>query len=838
MRRVTPIFVGVPCLLATAFPTHAQSTPSIFPGGIVNAASYAAAAPLAPGSIAAAFGNFLLTAPAAETGPALPTNLGGLSLQLSGGQLAPLFYASGGEVNFQVPWELAGATQMSVSALLNNQPGASQTVSIAPFAPGIFSLNSQGTGQGAILDSAYKVVDASNPATAGSSYIQIYATGLGAVSNQPASGSPALAVPLSQTTATPTVAIGDAPATVIFSGLAPTLVGVYQINALVPVGSAIGIAVPVSISIGGVPSNTVTMAVNPPPGPSPIPSITALSPFSAAPGATSSTLTITGTGFVPSSSVSVNGVSRSATFVSGSQLTVTLTAPTLAAAGSYPVAVVNPSPGGGMSNAVNFIVQAGFGSTATSSIAWSNFGRDAQHTALSLNPSQPLNRIRWSTPVDLKPQYTSNELLIHYGSPLLTPQNTVIVPVKTGATSGFEVEALSAANGAVLWTLASDYVLPPHDWVPEFGPALTPSSRVYLPGAGGTVYYRDSPDSATGQQGQIAFYGLANYQSNEQSYTANVMISTPIVSDSAGDIYFGFEVIGATPLQLQSGIARIGASGQGSWIAASAAAGDPTITEVVQNCTPALSQDQGKIYIAVSNGSYGYLLALNSTTLQKVASVALKDPVSGQSSTLSDLGTASPTIGVDGDVYYGVLENPEGENHYRGWLLHFDSLLANSKTPGAFGWDDTPSIVPSFMVPSYAGTSPYLLMTKYNDYADAGGTGQNRIAILDPNATETYTLTGTKVMNEVATILGATPNTGLPGVKEWCIDSAAVDPATGSVLAGSEDGKLYRWDLATNSFSQSIVLTSGLGEAYTPTLIGPDGSVYAINNATLFAVGQ
>jgi hypothetical protein len=364
--------------------------------------------------------------------------------------------------------------------------------------------------------------------------------------------------------------------------------------------------------------------------------------------------------------------------------------------------------------------------------------------------SQPLNRIRWSTPVDLKPQYTSNELLIHYGSPLLTPQNTVIVPVKTGATSGFEVEALSAANGAVLWTLASDYVLPPHDWVPEFGPALTPSSRVYLPGAGGTVYYRDSPDSATGPQGQIAFYGLANYQANEQSYTANVMISTPIVSDSAGDIYFGFEVIGATPLQLQSGIARISASGQGSWIAASAAAGDPTITEVVQNCTPALSQDQGTIYIAVSNGSYGYLLALNSTTLQKVASVALKDPVSGQSATLSDDGTASPTIGVDGDVYYGVLENPEGENHYRGWLLHFDSLLANSKTPGAFGWDDTASMVPSFMVPSYAGTSPYLLMTKYNDYADAGGTGQNRIAILDPNATETYTLTGTKVMNEVA----------------------------------------------------------------------------------------
>src|SRR5581483_12459638 len=49
-------------------------------------------------------------------------------------------------------------------------------------------------------------------------------------------------------------------------------------------------------------------------------------------------------------------------------------------------------------------------------------------------------------------------------------------------------------------------------------------------------------------------------------------------------------------------------------------------------------------------------------------------------------------------------------------------------------------------------------------------------------------------------------------------------------------GKLYRWDLSTNTFTQSIVLTAGIGEAYTPTIIGVDGTVYAINNATLFAV--
>ena len=93
-------------------------------------------------------------------------------------------------------------------------------------------------------------------------------------------------------------------------------------------------------------------------------------------------------------------------------------------------------------------------------------------------------------------------------------------------------------------------------------------------------------------------------------------------------------------------------------------------------------------------------------------------------------------------------------------------------------------------------------------------------------------------MREVLTMAGVTPDGAAPAVKEWCINSAAVDPASNSILVGSEDGKLYRWDLSTNTLSQNVVLTSGLGEAYTPTAIGPDGKVYAINNATLFAVGR
>jgi hypothetical protein len=121
------------------------------------------------------------------------------------------------------------------------------------------------------------------------------------------------------------------------------------------------------------------------------------------------------------------------------------------------------------------------------------------------------------------------------------------------------------------------------------------------------------------------------------------------------------------------------------------------------------------------------------------------------------------------------------------------------------------------------------------------GNGENRIAILDPNATEKDPITpSVLVMNEVITILGPTPDPqqGFPdAVYEWCINTAAVDPFTKSILANSEDGNLYRWDLTSNTLTQKIKLSTGIGEAYTPTLIGSDGTAYAINDAVLDAIG-
>ncbi len=228
-------------------------------GAGVNSADYSTG--VAPGSIASFFGNFLVQGPLFAYSFPIPTSLGGLSLEFSGVAPARLFYAASGQVNAQVPWELSGQSQATITATSNGQTSAPITVKLATYAPGIYSINGQGSGQGAILDATYRLVDATNPATAGSDVVQIYCTGLGPVTNQPATGSPAPGNPLAATIETPAVTIGGVPAKVVTSVLAPGYAGLYQINAQIPSASAKGPAVPVVISIGGVTSNTVTMAV-------------------------------------------------------------------------------------------------------------------------------------------------------------------------------------------------------------------------------------------------------------------------------------------------------------------------------------------------------------------------------------------------------------------------------------------------------------------------------------------------------------------------------------------------------------------------------------------------
>jgi hypothetical protein len=321
---------------------------------------------------------------------------------------------------------------------------------------------------------------------------------------------------------------------------------------------------------------------------------------------------------------------------------------------------------------------------------------------------------------------------------------------------------------------------------------------------------------------------------------AAITINTPLTIDATGNVFFGF-VATPNPAGLVSGFARLAANGNGTWISATAAANDAGIDRPAMNSAPAISHDGAVAYVAVSNPQgQGYLLGLDSATLTPLSRTALLDPVTGAPAYINPDGTASPTVGPDGDVFFGVLESNRPAHNYRGWLLHFNSALTQTKIPGGFGWDDTASIVPAAAVAAYSGTSTYLVMTKYNNYAGAGtGDGKNRMAILDPGQSAPDGISGNPAMVEVLTVLGPTPDAGYPGgVKEWCVNTAVVDPVTNSVLVNSEDGQMYRWNLLTNSLTEQIRFTNGLGESYTPTALGPDGVVYAINNAVLFAVGR
>jgi hypothetical protein len=476
------------------------------------------------------------------------------------------------------------------------------------------------------------------------------------------------------------------------------------------------------------------------------------------------------------------------------------------------------------------------------------FGGNTQHTSVYTAPAQNLNAIKWSTTIDFHPT-----TIAHYGAPVITASNTVLVPVKT-SNDGFRVDAFNGNNGAAKYSINTDYILPAHNWIPVYNPCIATGSfgtRMYYAGAGGTILHIDNPDSnSPGAPVREAFYSIANYNSNPAAYNSTIFVNTPLTSDAAGNVYFGFRVQGTAPAPLntsQSGIARIDANGSGIYVLAGPAAGDGNISRVSHNVAPALSNDGSTVYVVVkwsTNNSYAYLLGLNSTTLATKYSVFLRDPRNGNPASVPDDGTASPMIAPDGDVYFGVLAANSGS---RGFLLRFSGDLSVTKTPGGFGWDYTPGIVPASLVPSYTGSSSYLLFSKYNDYAGADGSGINRVALLDPNATQIdphSSAAGLVEMREVLTLIGPTPDAGpdpsiFPlSVKEWCINAPAVNPANKSVYFTSEDGRSYRWNLATNTLDQSVVLTPGVLEPYVPTVIGPDGTVYTLNGGTFFALGN
>jgi uncharacterized protein (TIGR03437 family) len=237
--------------------------PLVGSGAIVNAASFAAQYPLAPGSIITLFGSNLARDRAIASSLPLPASLAGSSLAFAG-QSAPMLFASDGQVNAIVPYGLAVNAPQALIVSRAEALSVPQSVILAAAAPGIFTVDSSGKGQGIIIgvDSSgnQALADSSHPVKAGQAIV-IYCTGLGEVDPPVATGSPAPLAPLSTTIQQIDVTVSSIRTKVLFSGLTPGYPGLYQVNAIVPDGVTPGAQVPVTITAAGQQSNTVTIAV-------------------------------------------------------------------------------------------------------------------------------------------------------------------------------------------------------------------------------------------------------------------------------------------------------------------------------------------------------------------------------------------------------------------------------------------------------------------------------------------------------------------------------------------------------------------------------------------------
>jgi uncharacterized protein (TIGR03437 family) len=249
--------------------------------GIVNAASFTSG-PVSPGDIVTIFGNNLGPAnPASLTITAgfVDTTLSGVSVTIDG-KNAPMLYVSQNQLSVQVPYEVTIGANKAV-VVTNGLSIANSTVTTAATAPGIFTANGSGAGQAAALTcsattNTCALNSATNLAKIGD-IVTLYLTGEGIYNAPPLSGGisdtgyivPANLTPLPQVSPAPTVTIGGQVADVtnanFYAGPIPgSILGLLQINAVVPTGASTGVSVPIVVTIGANSTQAgVTLAIHP-----------------------------------------------------------------------------------------------------------------------------------------------------------------------------------------------------------------------------------------------------------------------------------------------------------------------------------------------------------------------------------------------------------------------------------------------------------------------------------------------------------------------------------------------------------------------------------------------
>jgi uncharacterized protein (TIGR03437 family) len=245
-------------------PTQPAAAPQFSSAGVVHAASFATGA-IAPGEIIAIFGSGM----GPDTLVQLRLNASGLvDTALAGtrvlfdGVPAPLIYSWNKQLAVVVPYSVAAKSSVQVVVEYSGIASAPITMLVTPSAPGIFTMDVSGTGQGAILNQDGTINSAANPAPKGS-VVTLFATGEGQTNPGGVDGKLAPGVlPLPAPLLNVSVDIGSATLLPLYAGAAPTLVaGVFQVNVLIPANAPSGNA-PVVLRVGTATSRPgVTVAI-------------------------------------------------------------------------------------------------------------------------------------------------------------------------------------------------------------------------------------------------------------------------------------------------------------------------------------------------------------------------------------------------------------------------------------------------------------------------------------------------------------------------------------------------------------------------------------------------
>jgi uncharacterized protein (TIGR03437 family) len=203
------------------------------PGLILNAASFVpSTSGVSRGELITLVGTNL--ASAAMIDSSFPTSLGGV-LVLINSRPAPIYEVGPNRITVQVPFSITEPTAV-IQVVSNGQPSNNIMLFVNRTTPGVFLIN--GT-YAAALHADFSVVTPQNPARPGET-IQVFVTGLGDVNPAVSAGVPAPSDPLSRVTSFLSAFIDGREGTAQFIGLAPGLIGLYQINVEVPANTASG----------------------------------------------------------------------------------------------------------------------------------------------------------------------------------------------------------------------------------------------------------------------------------------------------------------------------------------------------------------------------------------------------------------------------------------------------------------------------------------------------------------------------------------------------------------------------------------------------------------------